>query len=389
MTPTITSAVMTTTLPPAVAPEGLAPLAFLNLQPAYLAAQAEIDAALLRVARSGWFLLGQELQAFEAAYAQSVAAPGCVGVANGLDALALSLQALGVGPGDEVIVPSNTYIATWLAVSQCGAQPVPVEPDPFSYNLDPARIEAAITPRCKVILPVHLYGLPAEMDAILAIARRHDLKVLDDCAQAHGARYRGRAVGNLADLSAWSFYPGKNLGAMGDGGGVTGADAALLDQLRVLRNYGSRVKYHNEVKGRNSRLDEIQAAVLAAKLPHLQAQTEERRHIASRLLDGLAGLPLQLPTPPAAHLESAWHLFVVRHEARDRLQAELSRQGVGSLIHYPVPPHLQPAYAELGYGEGDFPISEAMHREVLSLPLWPGMSEAQIDRVIQAVRASV
>lgn len=363
------------------------PIPFLDLQPVYRAAQGAIDAALLRVAGSGWFLLGEELKAFERAYAASVGAADCAGVANGLDALALALEVLGVGPGDEVIVPSNTYIATWLAVSQCGATPVPVEPDPVTYNLDPARIEAAITPRTKVLLPVHLYGLPADMDAINAVAAKHGLKVLDDCAQAHAAAYKGRSVGSLADLSAWSFYPGKNLGAMGDGGGITGDDAALMAQVRVLRNYGSKVKYHNEVKGRNSRLDEIQAAVLAAKLPLLQAQTEERRRLAAMLLDGLHGAPLQLPVVPEG-LAPAWHLFVVQHEARDRLQAELAQQGIGTLIHYPVPPHRQPAYAELGYGEGDFPVSEALHRRVLSLPLWPGMSEAQVARVVRAVRAA-
>lgn len=376
---------MTTTSQPSAVAE--APIPFLDLQPVYRAAQAAIDAALLRVAGSGWFLLGEELKAFERAYAASVGAADCAGVANGLDALALALEALGVGEGDEVIVPSNTYIATWLAVSQCGATPVPVEPDPQTYNLDPARIEAAITSATRVLLPVHLYGLPADMGAINLIAERHGLKVLDDCAQAHAAQYHGRPVGSLADLSAWSFYPGKNLGAMGDGGGVTGDDPALLAQVRVLRNYGSKVKYHNEVKGRNSRLDEIQAAVLAAKLPLLQAQTEERRRLAAMLLDGLSGAPLQLPVVPPG-LEPAWHLFVVQHEARDRLQAELARQGIGTLIHYPVPPHRQPAYAELGYGEGDFPVSEATHRRVLSLPLWPGMTDAQVERVIRAVRAA-
>ncbi len=362
-------------------------LPFLNLQPAYAASQAAIDAALQRVARSGWFLLGQELAHFEEAYARSVGAAHCAGVANGLDALCLGLRALGVGAGDEVIVPSNTYIATWLAVSQCGGVPVPVEPDPQTFNIDPARIEAAVTARTRVILPVHLYGLPADMDPIMAIARRNGLKVLDDCAQAHAARYHGRPVGCLADVSAWSFYPGKNLGAMGDGGGITTDLAAVDEQVRVLRNYGSRQKYHNECKGVNSRLDEIQAAVLAAKLPQLEAATRERRRLAARLLEGLAGLPLQLPLVPQG-LEPAWHLFVVRHEARDRLQAALAQQGIGTLIHYPVPPHLQPAYAELAYRAGDFPISEAMHKQVLSLPLWPGMSEQQLDLLIQAVRRS-
>lgn len=360
-------------------------LPFLDLQPTYAASRTAIDAALMRVAASGWFILGKELEGFESRWADYCGAAHGVGLGNGLDALHLGLRALGVGAGDEVIVPANTYIATWLAVSQCGARPVPVEPDERSYNLDPARIEAAITPATRAILPVHLYGQPADMDAIHTVALRHGLKVLDDCAQAHGARWRGRVVGSLADASAWSFYPGKNLGAMGDGGGLTTNDTGLADRVRVLRNYGSRVKYHNEVKGLNSRLDEIQAAVLAAKLPDLDRLTDERRRLAARLLDGLAGAPVTLPfVPPQA--EPAWHLFVIRHDARERLQAALAGEGIGTLIHYPVPPHLQPAYRELGYGPGDFPISEAIHREVLSLPLWPGMSEAQVDTVIDAVR---
>ncbi|MDM4764977.1 DegT/DnrJ/EryC1/StrS family aminotransferase [Pelomonas sp. SE-A7] len=365
-----------------------APIPFLDLQPAYRSAQKDIDAALQRVAASGWFLLGKELEAFEQAWAHHCGSLHCAGLANGLDALHLGLRALGVQEGDEVIVPSNTYIATWLAVSQCGARPVPVEPDPRSFNLDPARIEAAITPRTRVILPVHLYGQPADMDVINAIASRHGLKVLDDCAQAHAARYKVRPVGGLADISAWSFYPGKNLGAFGDGGGITTRDEGLVKQVKVLRNYGSERKYHNEVKGINSRLDEIQAAVLAAKLPLLEAATNERRAIAARLLQGLAGCDLQLPFVPH-WAEPAWHLFVVRHADRDGLQQRLAGEGIGTLIHYPVPPHRQPAYAELGHADGDFPIAEAMHREVLSLPLWPGMSEPQIERLIKAVRASV
>ena len=360
-------------------------LPFLDLQPTYAASREAIDAALARVAGSGWFILGKELEAFEAQWAGYCGTTHAVGLGNGLDALHLGLRALGVGEGDEVIVPANTYIATWLAVSQCGATPVPVEPDPRTYNLDASRIEVAITPATRAILPVHLYGQPADMDAINAVAKRHGLRVLDDCAQAHGARWRGRLVGGTADVSAWSFYPGKNLGAMGDGGGLTTNDAAVADRVRVLRNYGSRVKYHNEVKGLNSRLDEMQAAVLAAKLPALDRLTDERRRIAARLLDGLAGAPLVLPfVPPEA--EPAWHLFVIRHEARDRLQRSLAEEGIGTLIHYPVPPHLQPAYAELGIGEGSFPITEQIHREVLSLPLWPGMGEAQIDGLIAAVR---
>ena len=358
---------------------------FLDLQPTYAASRAAIDAALLRVAGSGWFIMGRELEAFEAQWAAYCGSAHAVGLGNGLDALHLGLRALGVGEGDEVIVPSNTYIATWLAVSQCGATPVPVEPDVRTYNLDPGRVEAAITPRTKVILPVHLYGQPADMDALNAIANKHGLKVLDDCAQAHGARWNGRRVGGTADVSAWSFYPGKNLGAMGDGGGLTTNDAGVAGRVRVLRNYGSKVKYHNEVKGVNSRLDEMQAAVLAAKLPELDALTNERRRIAARLLDGLSAAHVVLPFVPE-QADPAWHLFVIRHEARDRLQAALAERGVGTLIHYPVPPHLQPAYAELGMAPGDLPIAEAIHREVLSLPLWPGMSEAQMDAVIAAVK---
>ncbi|KQV92413.1 MULTISPECIES: DegT/DnrJ/EryC1/StrS family aminotransferase [unclassified Roseateles] len=361
-------------------------LPFLDLQPTYAASRAAIDAALSRVAGSGWFILGRELEAFESQWAAYCGAAHAVGLGNGLDALHLGLLALGVGEGDEVIVPANTYIATWLAVSQCGATPVPVEPDLRTYNIDPARIEAAITPRTRAILPVHLYGQPADMDAINAIASKHGLRVLDDCAQAHGARWGGRVVGSQADASAWSFYPGKNLGAMGDGGGLTTNDPAVADRVRVLRNYGSRVKYHNEVKGLNSRLDEMQAAVLAAKLPDLDALTQQRRHIAARLLDGLAGANLVLPFVPEP-AEPAWHLFVIRHPERDRLQQALAERGIGTLIHYPVPPHLQPAYAELGMAVGSLPLTEQIHREVLSLPLWPGMSDAQVDQLIGTVRA--
>ena len=359
---------------------------FLDLKPIYLASREAIDVALLRVAASGWYLLGKELAEFEASYARYSDVAHCVGVANGLDALHLALLALGVGPGDEVIVPSNTYIATWLAVSQCGARPVPVEPVEATYNLDPDRIKAAITTRTKAVLPVHLYGQPADMDLISDIAAYHGLAVLDDCAQAHAAMYKGRRVGSLANLSAWSFYPGKNLGAFGDGGAVTTSDHALDDKLRVLRNYGSRVKYINEVKGFNSRLDDIQAAVLVAKLRYLDEATAQRRSIAQRYLEGLAGLPLVLPHVPE-WADPAWHLFVVRHQNRDALQKHLAERGIGTLIHYPIPPHLQTAYTELGYAQGDFPIAERIHAEVLSLPLWPGMTDAQVAQVIEAVRA--
>jgi dTDP-4-amino-4,6-dideoxygalactose transaminase len=358
---------------------------FLDLKAVQMAQREELRAAFDRVLDSGWYILGQEVVQFEAEYAAWSDAKHCVGVANGLDALTLALRALGVDEGDEVIVPSNTYIATWLAVSHIGAVPVPVEPDPLTFNLDAARIEAAITPRTKVILPVHLYGQAAEMAPILAVARKHGLRVLEDGAQAHGARYQGQRVGAHGDAVAWSFYPGKNLGALGDGGAVTTNDPQIADRLRVLRNYGSRVKYHNEVIGYNSRLDELQAALLRAKLPVLQAQNERRAAIAQRYLQGLAGLGLSLPFVPPGH-EPVWHLFVVRHPQRDALAQGLAGLSVHTMIHYPVAPHLQPAYASLGLAAGSLPISEAMHAQVLSLPIGPTQTDAQTEQVIAAVR---
>lgn len=341
---------------------------FLDLHAAYLELKPEIDAAIARVLDSGCYILGPEVEAFEAEYAAYCEAGYAIGVANGLDALHLALLAMGVGLGDEVIVPSNTYIATWLAVSQCGATPVPVEPVEATYNIDPARIEAAITPATRVILPVHLYGQPADLDPILALARKHGLRVLEDAAQAHGARYKGRRIGAHGDAVAWSFYPGKNLGALGDGGAVTTNDPELADRIRVLRNYGSRVKYMNEVKGFNSRLDPIQAAVLWVKLQVLDEWNERRRGIAQLYLEGLAGSGLVLPQVPE-WAEPVWHLFVVRHPERDALVKRLNEVGVGTLIHYPVPPHLQEAYAEMGFGVGAFPVAERMAGEVVSLPM--------------------
>ena len=356
---------------------------FLDVGAAYLELKPEIDAAIARVLDSGWYILGPEVDAFEAEYAAYCEAQHAIGVANGLDALHLALLAMGVGPGDEVIVPSNTYIATWLAVSQCGATPVPVEPVEATYNIDPARIEAAITPATRVILPVHLYGQPADLDPILAIARKHGLRVLEDAAQAHGARYKGRRIGAHGDAVAWSFYPGKNLGALGDGGAVTTNDPELADRIRVLRNYGSRVKYVNEVKGFNSRLDPIQAAVLRVKLRVLDEWSARRQGIAQRYLEGLAGSGLVLPQVPE-WAEPVWHLFVVRHPERNALVKRLNEAGVGTLIHYPVPPHLQEAYAEMGFGVGAFPVAERMAGEVVSLPMGGQMAEASIDVVCEA-----
>lgn len=358
---------------------------FLDLKAGYTELQPEIDVAIKRVLESGWYILGEEVDAFECEYATYCEAKYCVGVANGLDALHLALLALGVGKGDEVIVPSNTYIATWLAVSQCGATPIPVEPNEITYNIDPACIEAAITPRTKVILPVHLYGQPADMDPILAIARKHGLKVLEDGAQAHGARYKGKRLGAHGDVVAWSFYPGKNLGAYGDGGAITTNDPEIADRIRVLRNYGSRVKYVNEIRGFNSRLDTLQAAILRVKLKYLDRANEARRRIAAQYLTGMLGIGLSIPFVPD-WAEPVWHLFVVRSSNRKEFQRLLSEAGIGTLIHYPIPPHLQGAYSDLGFCKGDFPIAEQMHEQVLSLPMGPSMTQVQIDQVIVACR---
>lgn len=357
---------------------------FLDLKSPHVELRAEIDEAIGRVVSSGWYILGPEVDAFESEYANYCEAAYCVGLANGLDALHLALRALDVGPGDEVIVPSNTYIATWLAVSQCGATPVPVEPVEGTYNIDPSLIEAAITPRTKVILPVHLYGQPADMDPILAIARKRGLRVLEDGAQAHGARYKGKRIGAHGDVVAWSFYPGKNLGALGDGGAITTNDPGIADRIRVLRNYGSRVKYVNEVQGYNSRLDPIHAAVLRVKLGHLDEWNARRSLIAAIYQEGLSGRGLVLPMVPD-WAEPAWHLFVVRHPQRDALQRRLADAGVGSLIHYPIPPHRQQAYAESGFSPQSFPVASRMADQVLSLPIGPHLQAEQARAVVAAL----
>ena len=360
---------------------------FLDLKAGYTELQPELDAAIKRVLDSGWYILGEEVELFENEYAAFCEAKHCVGVANGLDALHLALLALGVEAGDEVIVPSNTYIATWLAVSQCGATPIPVEPDPKTYNIDPARIEAAITPRAKVILPVHLYGQPADMELILAIARKHGLKVLEDGAQAHGARYKGKRIGAHGDVVAWSFYPGKNLGAFGDGGAVTTDDADIAERIRVLRNYGSRVKYVNDVKGFNSRLDPLQAAALRVKLTKLDEWNERRTAIAHRYQTQLADAGMTLPFVPE-WVEPAWHLYVVQSPQRDDLLQKLGKAGIGTLIHYPIPPHLQQAYASAGYVKGQFPIAEQMARQLLSLPMGPHFTIGQQTTVISQIKSN-
>lgn len=358
---------------------------FLDLGAAYRELKVEIDAAVARVLASGWYILGPEVEAFEAEWAAYCGAAHAVGLANGLDALILALRALEIGPGDEVIVPSNTYIATWLAVSAVGATPVPVEPDPATHNIDPARIEAAITPRTRVLLPVHLYGQPADMDPILAIARRHGLRVVEDAAQAHGARYKGQRIGAHGDLVCWSFYPGKNLGALGDAGAVTTNDAALAGRVALLRNYGSRQKYVNEVQGVNSRLDPLQAAVLRVKLAVLDVWTERRRGIAAAYAEGLADSGLILPHVPN-WAEPVWHLYVIRSTDRDGLQGRLTEAGVGTLIHYPIPPHMQAAYADLGIPPGALPIARQLASEVLSLPMGPHLPQGSVLEVCSPCR---
>lgn len=361
---------------------------FLDLGAAYRELKTEIDAAIHRVLDSGWYVLGPEVEAFEAEWAAYCGAEHAVGLANGLDALILALRALEIGAGDEVIVPSNTYIATWLAVSAVGARPVPVEPDPATHNIDPARIAAAITPATRALLPVHLYGQPADLDPILALARQHGLAVIEDAAQAHGARYKGQRIGAHGDVVCWSFYPGKNLGALGDAGAVTTNRADLADRIRVLRNYGSRLKYVNEVEGVNSRLDPIQAAVLRVKLQYLDAWTDRRRAIAAIYTQGLAKSGLILPHVPE-WADPVWHLYVVRSPERDGLQKQLTDAGVGTLIHYPIPPHMQEAYAAMGLGPDALPLARDLAAEVISLPMGPQLDLTDANRVEAAVREAV
>jgi dTDP-4-amino-4,6-dideoxygalactose transaminase len=316
----------------------------------------------------------------------------CVGLANGLDALHLGLRAMGIGPGDEVIVQSNTYIATWLGITQTGATPIPVEPDARTFNIDPALIERAITPRTKAILPVHLYGQPADMDPIVEIAARHGLRVLEDAAQAHGSCYRGRMVGGLGDAAAWSFYPGKNLGAFGDAGGFTTNDDELADRMRVLRNYGSRIKYTNEVRGYNSRLDEIQAAILSAKLPRLNEWNKRRVRLARRYTEAFKAMgdgPELVPPFVPDWASTCWHLYVVRSSMRDALRDSLTAAGIGTMIHYPIPPHKQDAYRDHPAAQMEFPLASAMASDVLSLPMGPHLTDEQQDVVIGAVKRAI
>ncbi len=362
---------------------------FLELKPTYDELRSEFDAAYHRVMESGYYLLGKELEAFETEYAAYCEAKHCIAVGNGLDALHLILRAYDIGEGDEVIVPSNTFIATWLAVSYAGATPVPVEPDPRTCNLAPERIAAAITSRTKAIMPVHLYGQPADMDTILAIARKHGLKVIEDSAQAQGARYKGRRTGAIGDAAGNSFYPGKNLGAFSDAGAVTTNDTGLADRVRTLRNYGSKKKYFHDEKGFNSRVDELQAAFLRVKLKKLNEWNERRKKVAARYLAELSPVAgLILPHVPD-WADPVWHLFVIRHAKRDALQQRLAEAGVGTLIHYPVAPHLTGAYANGQWPQGKLPIAEQLAGTVLSLPMGPHLTEVQVGEVVTQVREAV
>ncbi len=358
---------------------------FLDLRLAYLELRSEIDAAVARVLASGWYVLGPEVEAFETEWAAFCGAQHAVGVANGLDALILALRALDIGPEDEVIVPSNTYIATWLAVSAVGARIVPVEPDPATHNIDPGRIAQAITPATRAILPVHLYGQPADMDPILALARDRGIFVVEDAAQAHGATYKGKRIGAHGDLICWSFYPGKNLGAMGDAGAVTTSRADLAERLKALRNYGSHQKYVNDEKGVNSRLDPIQAAVLRVKLTRLEEWTTRRRAIAAIYSAGLKESGYILPHVPE-WADPAWHLYVLRSRDRDEVQQQLSTAGIGTLVHYPIPPHMQEAYADLGIAPQSLPLARQLAAEVLSLPMGPHLSPEDAHRVVEALQ---
>ena len=356
----------------------------IDLRAGYLELKNELEDAFVRVMNSGLYISGEEVTFFEAEYAKFCESRHCVGVGNGLDALFLALTAMDIGPGDEVIVPSNTYIATWLAVSRTGATPVPVDPQQDTYNIDATRIESSITGKTKAIIPVHLYGQPADLDPILSLAQRYGLKVLEDAAQAHGARYRGKRIGAHGDAVAWSFYPSKNLGAMGDAGAVTTNDNCLAERIRILANYGSHVKYHNQLQGTNSRLDPIQAAILSVKLKYLDEWNRRRSALSKAYTDGLVDCGLTLPVVPD-WADPVWHQYVVRVSERDALENALAQAGVATMIHYPIPPHLQQTYAEMNLGSRCFPVAERLACEVLSLPMGPHLTLEQQRHVIASI----
>ena len=357
---------------------------FVTFKPMEAELDKELREAFDRVYTRSWYIEGVEDAAFEKAFAEYCDSKYCVGVGNGLDALFLALKALGVGGGDEVIVPSNTYIATALAVTYVGATPVFVEPDIRTFNIDPSRIEEAITEKTKAIMPVHLYGQPCDMDPIMEIAKKYGLFVVEDCAQAHGATYKGKVIGSFGDAAGFSFYPGKNLGALGDAGATVTNDEELAKKVRALGNYGSDYKYHHIFKGNNSRLDELQAAFLAAKLPHLNRMNEERRRIAQKYIDGIKNEEVILPYVPE-YANPVWHIFGIRCKRRDELEKFLNDAGIGTNKHYPIPMHLQECYKDLGFKEGDFPIAEEISSTQLSIPMYYGMTDEEVQYVIDKV----
>jgi len=357
---------------------------FVDLKAAYQRLRPEIDAAIADALESGWYILGGQVQTFEEEFAAWLGVRHAVGVASGTDAVLLALRACGVGPGDEVITVSHTAVATVAAIELSGAVPRLVDIDPHTYTLDPASLPAAISDRTKAIVPVHLYGCVADMDSILEIARAHGLAVIEDCAQAHGARYRGQMVGTMGDAAAFSFYPTKNLGAVGDGGAVVTDRPEIADRLRLLRQYGWRERYVSEITGYNSRLDELQAAVLRVRLRHLDAENESRRRLAAVYHGALAGFPIERPTQRVDD-RHVYHLYVVRSAQRDALRSHLAANGIGTAVHYPVPVHLQPAYQRLGYGPGSLPVTESAAQTVLSLPMFPDLTPDQIAIVAAAI----
>ena len=359
---------------------------FVSFRPMERELNQDLRSAFERVLARSWYIRGAEDEAFEKAFAQYCGARYCVGVGNGLDALMLALKALDVGAGDEVIVPSNTYIATVLAVMYVGAKPIFVEPDIRTFNIDSARIEEVITPKTRVIMPVHLYGQACDMEPIMEIACKHGLKVVEDCAQAHGATYKGRKIGTFGDAAGFSFYPGKNLGALGDGGAVVTDNEELAERIRALGNYGSDYKYHHIYKGNNSRLDEMQAAFLAAKLPHLDRMNEARRRIAELYTKGIQNSKVVKPYV-APDCVPVWHIYAIRCAERNELERYLSKKGIGTNKHYPIPIHLQECCRDLQIPEGFLPVAEEISRTELSLPMYYGMTDEEVQYVIDAVNA--
>lgn len=358
---------------------------FVTFLPMHNEIRQELDSAYNRVLDKSYFIQGDECRKFEEEFAEYCGVKYCVGVASGLDALILILKAMGIGNGDEVIVSSNTYIATALAVSYNGAKPVFVEPEIETFNINPSRIEEKITSNTKAIIAVHLQGRTADMDAINSIAKKYNLKVIEDAAQAHGAKYKGIKAGSLGDAAGFSFYPGKNLGALGDGGCVTTNDKALAEKIRALGNYGSDYKYHNIYKGVNSRLDEIQAAFLRVKLPNLDRWNEDRRATAKKYFEGIKNPLIKLPLKSTDEFEHIYHVFVIRCDKRDELEKYLNENGIGTLKHYPIPIHEQECYKDLGIKHGELPIAEEISRTVLSIPMYYGMTEDEINYVIEAI----